>query len=537
MLLLFANVDLTFGWDIKWIDQFGNGLTTATGGGGGTTDAAGVYVGGTVIGALPGQIAAGNQDAYLRKYSLNGALSWTSEFGAIGIAFASEVEGIATDATGVYVAGATTGALPGQNYAGLADAFVRKYDASGSLLWTQQFGTSGFDALLIGEAIAAQGSAVYVGGYTFGTFPGQPAGTGQDFFVAKLDAQTGTFLWLRQFGVRGEFENVGSITADDTGVYLVGNLYVTTAVGNTFTGLLRKYDFDGNLVWAREFNNGSLDCGLENWGVAVHADQIFLIGQANIVFVDDPASCGPGHSASVGSLQKYDPNGNLIWARRIQAGARDGRDGFTGAKTIRASDSGIYVGANATVPFAGSLLDTPRSDRAQCLGLAPGNAFADKLDAYVRRYDFDGNVVWTHQFGSNVFDLVTGIGTDTTHVYVAGDTSCSIASGVPFSGGNRDAFILQMTIVPTSIPGQLQLIIGQIESLADRGRLVSDNFTMVVAQIETALRALQNENTTAARQALIAFTSVVQALINRGDLSSQEGYSLTSNANAIMGQL
>jgi hypothetical protein len=66
---------------------------------------------------------------------------------------------------------------------------VRKYDASGNELWTNQFGTSSFDALLSLQGIAAQGSAVFVGGLTFGTFPGGPTGSGQDFFLAKIDAQ------------------------------------------------------------------------------------------------------------------------------------------------------------------------------------------------------------------------------------------------------------------------------------------------------------------------------------------------------------
>src|SRR5262249_50575890 len=156
----------------------------------------------------------------------------------------------------------------------------------------------------IAQGIAVQGSAVYVGGLTFGTFPGQPAGAGQDFFGAKIDAQTGALLWVRQFGVRGAFNNIGGITADDTGVYMVGDLQLETVSGGTSTGLLRKFDFDGNLLWGRDFNDGSFNCGLFNWGIAVHAGQIYLVGQANIVFVNDPASCGPDPSEVVGSLRK-----------------------------------------------------------------------------------------------------------------------------------------------------------------------------------------------------------------------------------------
>ena len=41
----------------------------------------------------------------------------------------------------VYVVGRTYGALPTQTKTSLLeDAFIRKYDASGSELWTRQFG-------------------------------------------------------------------------------------------------------------------------------------------------------------------------------------------------------------------------------------------------------------------------------------------------------------------------------------------------------------------------------------------------------------
>jgi len=42
------------------------------------------------------------------------------------------------------IPGYTEGSLAGVN-AGLYDAFVRKYDGGGNLLWTRQIGTSGND--------------------------------------------------------------------------------------------------------------------------------------------------------------------------------------------------------------------------------------------------------------------------------------------------------------------------------------------------------------------------------------------------------
>jgi hypothetical protein len=45
----------------------------------------------------------------------------------------------------VVVVGSTYGAFPGQTHLGEADVFVRKYDADGTVIWTQEFGTTGVD--------------------------------------------------------------------------------------------------------------------------------------------------------------------------------------------------------------------------------------------------------------------------------------------------------------------------------------------------------------------------------------------------------
>ena len=77
---------------------------------------------------------------------------------------------MAVDATGVYVAGETGGALPGQTRTsgGGDDAFVRKYDRNGNELWTRQFGSAGQFEGRVGEdrasGVAADATGVYMGG-------------------------------------------------------------------------------------------------------------------------------------------------------------------------------------------------------------------------------------------------------------------------------------------------------------------------------------------------------------------------------------
>ncbi|HEV3084062.1 MAG TPA: hypothetical protein VGY66_30040, partial [Gemmataceae bacterium] len=100
--------------------------------------------------------------------SAPGDIDWLRQFGSLT---ASSAIGRAVDADGnVFLAGQARGSLSGQTSAGGDDAFVTKYDADGNLLWARQFGTSANDQV---NGVAVDASGVYVAGFTFGTLPGQ----------------------------------------------------------------------------------------------------------------------------------------------------------------------------------------------------------------------------------------------------------------------------------------------------------------------------------------------------------------------------
>ena len=142
-----------------------------------------MYVTGLTDGTLPGQVNAGSPDAFIWKFDPSGSDAWAREFGTSA---ADTANGIAVAGSHVYVTGYTQGTFPGQ-VGGGDDAFLRNYDADGNLTWMDQFGTPTSDS---GEGVAANGSRVYVAGYTFGTFPGETNfGGGTDAFVG-LAAET-----------------------------------------------------------------------------------------------------------------------------------------------------------------------------------------------------------------------------------------------------------------------------------------------------------------------------------------------------------
>jgi hypothetical protein len=177
-------------------------------------DASGVYVAGATQGTLPGQTSAGDSDGFLRKYGFDGTEGWTRQFGTPA---GDEIVSMALDASGLYLAGTTIGDMAGQHNAGAVDAFVSKYDFNGKAVWTRQFGTPGYDDSL-GIAVNAQG--VYVAGNTAGALPGQVSAGEYDAFVRKYDL-SGRTVWTRQFGSNAHDE-VLSVAVDASGVYAAG---------------------------------------------------------------------------------------------------------------------------------------------------------------------------------------------------------------------------------------------------------------------------------------------------------------------------
>lgn len=213
----------------------------------------GVYITGSTYGNLGGT-QIGNGDVFINKYNASGTLQWARLFGTT----AQEGSGgISADGLGnLYVSGATTGSLGGAN-AGDYDAFVRKYNAEGTLQWTRQLGTSspdfsrGLSADVLGN--------VYMSGYTYGSLGGPIAGE-YDAFLSKYNA-AGTLQWTRQLGTAGPDVSNG-VSADGFGnVYISG--VTSGSLGGSSAGgydaFVSKYDAAGTLLWTRHVGTNSFD--------------------------------------------------------------------------------------------------------------------------------------------------------------------------------------------------------------------------------------------------------------------------------------
>jgi len=390
---------------VVWTRQFGSAGTDYSTGI--SVGASGVYVAGLTTGALPDQTSSGSTDTFVRKYDAGGTEAWTRQFGSAGQDY-SNGNGISVDASGVYVAGHTNGALPGQTHLGDWDAFVRKYDAAGNVVWTHQFGTSTEDAVF---AISVGASGIYAAGVTRGALPGQTSSGNQDAFVRKYDA-AGTEVWTRQFG-GGSFEQAHAISVDASGVYVAGGTEGALP-GQTSSGghdaWVRKYDASGNEVWTRQFGSASVDLA---GGISLDASGVYVTGGTYGAL---PGQTYTGDQDAF--VRKYDAAGTEMWTRQF---------GTTG------NDKVYGVSADASGVHAAGLVT----------GALPGQTYTGGQDAFVRKYDAAGTEVWTHQFGTADHDGAYVISVDASGVYAAGGTGGALPGQT--SSGGADTFVVKLT--------------------------------------------------------------------------------------------
>ena len=172
-----------------------------------------VFVAGFTLGSYAGP-NLGGADAFVTKYDADGNFVW---FRQIGTNKDDYAQGVAADGLGnAYVTGLVRGNLV-RPVQGVGDAILAKYDSAGNNLWTRQFGSSEND---VGQAVAADKfGRVYVSGdggddYTF------PASPYNDAFASKFDA-SGQMLGSWQFGSLS-YEEGSGVAVDGLGNFYVG---------------------------------------------------------------------------------------------------------------------------------------------------------------------------------------------------------------------------------------------------------------------------------------------------------------------------
>ncbi|HEY6757584.1 MAG TPA: SBBP repeat-containing protein [Nitrososphaera sp.] len=279
----------------------------------------------------------------------------------------------------------------------------------------KQFGTPGGDDAR-GVFVDSSGD-VYVVGITGGTLPDQTSEGGEfDAFILKYNSD-GDEIWTRQFGT-SDFDTAIEVTGDSSGgVYVVGNTNGEfpgqTNVGGS-DSFIRKYNPDGDEIWTRQFGTSG---GVSATGVSADSSGgVYVVGGTGDTF--------PGQTSEGGGdayIRKYNSDGDEIWTRQF------GTSGVTEGNAVFAdSSAGVYVVG---------LVDGTLPDQT-----SEGGEF----DAFILKYNSDGDEIWTRQFGTSGSDVANRVSADSSGgAYVVGSTTGTFPSQT--SEGGQDAFLAKFS--------------------------------------------------------------------------------------------
>jgi prepilin-type N-terminal cleavage/methylation domain-containing protein len=268
-----------------------------------------------------------NYDATLVKINSNGSHLWSTIWGGTAQDYGSSV--ISTSDVGFLVAGTTW-----SYQVGVSDAFIAKFDASGSLSWSKTVGTGGTD---IGVSAVAVSDGYLLAGQA-----------SQTPFVAKLNF-SGVLQWVASTQLYSGASNgqMSLISTTDGGFALTGT---TTNFGTGGDAYIVKFTSGGTVSWTTTWGGTGLDQG----------NSIIQTIDGGYLIAGNTNSYGGGGNDAF--IAKFNATGNLSWSRTWGGTSSD-----YGNSVFETIDAG-YVLAGYTYNYD------------------------SKIQALVARYDSNGSI-------------------------------------------------------------------------------------------------------------------------------------------------
>lgn len=354
--------------------------------------------------------------------------------------------GIEADAAGnAYVSGITysvdfpTKAPLQFSLAGVGNAFVAKYDASGRLVYSTFLGGAGEDG---GFAVATdgQGSAYVAGTTDSSNFPttngaAQPSRNGRlDGFIAKLSPQGDSLVFSTFLGGQAD-DTANSLAVDATGnVYVTGQTRSTNfptrsawqgSIRGAADAFLTKLNAAGSgFVYSTYLGGNGLEAG---FGVAVDGSNNALL--TGLVYSSDFPTRNALQTTLGGAVDafatKFNASGSaLVYSTYLGGSFDEGGYGI-----------GVDSGGNAYVSGFSASLNFPTKNAVQAQNRGGDDAFVLKLDPA-------GALLFSTYLGGSGEDRAFDLATD--------------ASGNTYVGGRTDSanFPILDAVQPTLGTGQ-----------------------------------------------------------------------------------
>jgi uncharacterized protein (AIM24 family) len=370
---------------------------------------------------------SGALNTFIAKYNSSGSVAWIARLGGASSDYAY---GVAVDSGGnVIVAGyfsSTT--LTAYNAGGTAfgtvlansgpqNAFIAKYNSSGSVVWLAKIGGTSYDlanavavdstdnVIVAGYFLSSTLTAYNAGGSAFGTTLAL-SGSKTDF-IAKYNS-SGSVAWIARIGGASS-DTANAVAVDSGGNVIVAGYFTSTtltaynaggsAFGTTLTNLgglntfIAKYNSSGSVVWLAKIGGTLYDYST---GIAVDSgDNVIVSGYFSSTTLTAYNSGGGAFGTTLTKLggqdayiAKYDSSGSVAWIARL------------GGTTADDAATGLAVDSSGNVIVAGYY------DSATLTAYnSGGGAFGTTLtklggaDAYIAKYTSSGNVVWLARLG------------------------------------------------------------------------------------------------------------------------------------------
>jgi len=178
-----------------------------------------------------------------------------------------------------------------------------------------------------------------------------------------------------------------------------------------------------NWIWARSAGSSG---GGSPWKIAIDSSRnVYVAG-----WFGGSITFGSTTLTSAGDWDvfvcKYDPNGNVIWAKRFGGNAREESESITADKDNNIYISGYFEGTTHFDSFSA----TSKGDR----------------DIFIAKCDSNGNVLWFTSAGGSGYDEAHGVSLDLAgNVYTTGlfTQTATFGSITLSSQGNQDAFVMK----------------------------------------------------------------------------------------------
>ena len=201
-----------------------------------------------------GQINGVTRRLFVSKLDTNGVVLWTRDDSATTVGSYSDGRGLAALNGNIYVAGRNDGAGANQGH-------LRKYDASGNLIWSRSAAAGSY------MGVTALGASIFTVGQA-------GSGASANFLVEKWD-EAGNRAWSQQYDRNSAEDILTGVVALNGRIYAVGSTRGTTA-GGADAALLDIDPASGNLLSTTLYGGAQDD--IAN-GIATDGASLYVVGE------------------------------------------------------------------------------------------------------------------------------------------------------------------------------------------------------------------------------------------------------------------